>query len=222
MTRVCVIVEGPTEESFVNNVLAPVLWPRQVYVTPIIIGPAGHKGGNPKYTRVKEDVLKQLKQDRSGYCSTMLDFYGLGNDFPGMPLPTNLQSVDKVLRIERAVKADIVAEFPDLRPEVRFLPYLQLHEYEGLLFSDPGAFASGIGQPHLAVDFQRIREPFDTPEDINDNPNTAPSKQVLRVYASYRKVLDGTLAAGAVGICKMREECPHFRGWLEQLEALEH
>ena len=116
MTRVCVIVEGPTEESFVNNVLAPVLWPRQVYVTPIIIGPAGHKGGNPKYTRVKEDVLKQLKQDRSGYCSTMLDFYGLGNDFPGMPLPTNLQSVDKVLRIERAVKADIVAEFPDLQP----------------------------------------------------------------------------------------------------------
>jgi len=69
---------------------------------------------------LKKDVLKQLKQDRSAYCSTMLDFHGLGNDFPGLPLPANLQNLEKVLRIEQAVKADIVAEVPDLRPDVRF------------------------------------------------------------------------------------------------------
>ncbi len=92
MTRIYVIVEGQTEESFVNNVLAPTLWLRQIYVNPLILGPPGHKGGNPKYGRVKKDVVKQLKQDRRAYCSTMLDFYGLGSDFPGMPLPPDLQS----------------------------------------------------------------------------------------------------------------------------------
>jgi hypothetical protein len=220
VTRVYLVVEGSTEESFVNNVLAPVLWPREVYANSVIIGAPGHKGGNPKYARLKKDVLKQLKQDRSAYCSTFFDFYGLGTDFPGMPFPANLQNVNKVLRIEQAVKVDIIAEVPDLRPDVRFLPYIQLHEYEGLLFSDPAAFASGIAQPHLTHQFQTIRNGFATPEDINNNPNTAPSKQLLAVYPAYRKVLDGTLAAKAVGIERMRQECPHFRQWIEQLEAL--
>jgi len=144
MTRVYVVVEGPTEESFVRDVLAPVLWSRQVYLTPILLGSPGHPGGNTKYSRVKKDVMVLLKQDQTAYCSTMLDLYRLGRGFPGMPLSPNLPGLDKVIRIEQAVKADIVAHGPDLRPEVRFLPYLQLHEYEGLLFSDPEAFASGI------------------------------------------------------------------------------
>ncbi len=220
MTRVYLVVEGQTEESFVNNVIAPVLWPRQIYVYPVLFGGPGHKGGNPKYARVKKDVLKQLKQDQSAYCSTFLDFYGLGSDFPGMPFPENLQNANKVIQIEQAVKADIVAEIPDLRPDIRFLPYLQLHEYEGLLFSDPAAFASGIAQPHLASQLQTIRNRYATPEDINDDPNRAPSKQVLGVYPKYRKVLDGTLAAQAVGLSRMRQECQHFRRWLEQLESL--
>ncbi len=219
MTRLHVVVEGPTEASFVSEVLARSLWPRQVYLYPVIVGRPGHRGGNPTYTRVKKDVLRQLKQDPSAYCSTMLDFYGLGDDFPGPPFTVNLQNLDKVLRIEQAVKADIIAEVPDLRPDVRFLPYIQLHEYEGLLFSDPAAFACGIAQPHLTDRFQAIRNQFATPEDINDDPNTAPSKRVLGVYRGYRKVLDGTLAAKAVGIQAMRQECPHFRQWLEQLEA---
>jgi hypothetical protein len=220
MTRVYVVVEGFTEESFVTNVLAEVLWPRQVYLKPIVLGPPGHKGGNTNYARVKKDVVVLLKQDPSAYCSTMLDFYGLGRGFPGMPLEPNLPNLDKVARVERAVKADIVAQVPHLRPDVRFVPYLQLHEYEGLLFSDPVAFAAGIGQRHLSREFERIRGRFATPEDINDDSDTAPSKQVLGAYPAYRKILDGTPAARAVGIERMRQECPHFRDWVERLEAL--
>ncbi len=161
-----------------------------------------------------------LKQDRAAYCSTMIDFYGLGGGFPGTPLPENLSNIDKVRHIEQAVKADIVAEFPDLRPDVRLVPYIQLHEYEGLLFSDPQAFAFGIGQQHLAATFQVIRRAFPTPEDINDDPNTAPSKRVANAYRAYSKPIDGLRGARAVGIGKMREERAHFREWVEQLEAL--
>ena len=220
MTRVHVVVEGQTEESFIKDVLAPILWPRQVYLFPTLLGVPGHKGGSPNYARLKKDVVLQLKQDRTAYCSTMLDFYGLGSDFPGTPVPANLASVDKVTRIEQAVKQQLINELPDLRPDTRFIPYLQLHEYEGLLFSDPAAFVAGIKQDHLRAQFEAIRNAFSTPEDINDNPNTAPSKRVAGAYPGYRKVLDGTLAARTVGINRMRQECPHFRSWLEQLEAL--
>lgn len=124
MVRVYVVVEGPTEESFIDKVLAPILWPREIYVVPRIVGVPGHKGGNANYARVKKDVLLQLKQDKTAYCSTMFDLYGLGEGFPGTPLPPNLQNIAKVTRIEQAVKADIVGQIPEFRPDVRFLPYL--------------------------------------------------------------------------------------------------
>jgi len=220
MTRVHVVVEGLSERSFVNNVLAPALWRHQVYLNPIVLGVPGQKGGRVNYARVQKDILLKLKQDRSAYCSTMLDFYGLGKDFPGTPLPPNLSNLDKVTCIEQAVKQDIIAQAPDVRPDVRFLPYLQLHEYEGLLFSDPAAFARGINQSDLASQFQSIREGFPTPEDIDDSPNAALSKRVLHLCPSYRKVLNGTQAAMAVGVDTMRTECPHFRDWLQRLEQL--
>jgi len=220
VTRVYVVVEGATEESFLNTVVAPALWTWGVNVIPIIVGAPGHKGGKPKYSRVKKDVVKLLKEDQYAYCSTMLDLYGLGTDFPGMPVDENLRSLEKAVTIEEAVKHAIVAEHPDLRPDLRFLPYIQLYEYEGLLFSDPTAFATGIGQESLRQQFQLIRDQFPTPEDINDNPNSAPSKRVLRVHSSYQKVLDGTLAAQAVGLQRMRRECPHFCQWIEWLELL--
>jgi hypothetical protein len=220
MTRVSVVVEGQTEESFVNQVLAPLLWPRELYTTSIIIGVPGHKGGRTSYARVKKDVLLQLKQDRTAYCTTMLDLYGLGKGFPGDPPPPNVSNLEKVTRLEEAVLQDIITTAPELRADVRFLPYLQLHEYEGLLFSDAAAFAAGIHQPHLAAPLQAIRNQFQTPEDINDNVETAPSKRVLKLYPLYRKPLDGTRAAQAVGVAIMRQECPHFNAWVLRLESL--
>ena len=214
------IVEGATEEAFVAGPLAQVLWLRQVYLTPIILGVPGHKGGRTKYIRVQKDILRQLKQDRGSYCTTMFDYYGLGNGFPGTPVPANLSNVDKVEHIERAVRDDICSQMPEFRPDLRFIPYLSLHEYESLLFSDVEAFAQSIGQPRLFHSFREVREEFPTPEDINNDPETAPSKRVINIHPSYRKVIEGTLAARAVGIQRMRQECLHFNQWLAQLESL--
>lgn len=221
MARVLVVVEGQTEEAFVGNVLAPALWDRNVYATAILLGRPGHKGGRTNYARVCRDVLTFLKQDRSAYCTTMVDLYGLGAGFPGTPAPAHLSNMEKVRHIEAAVKRDICDHIPDFRPDRRFIPYLQLHEYEGLLFSDPTSFAAGINQGQLAHSFQQIRDGFDTPEDINNNPNTAPSKRVLALYPGYRKVIEGTQAAKSVGIASMRMACHHFREWVEVLENVE-
>ena len=220
MSRVYVILEGPTEESFVAGPLAEALWPHQIYLTPIILGSPGHKGGRTNYQRVSRDIMRQLKQDQTAYCSTMIDFYGIGGGFPGMPPPPHLDNIQKVEHIEHAMKDDICRRIPQCRPDVRLLPYLSLHEYEALLFSDSDAFARAIGQPSVAHRFREVRDAFPTPEDINDDPLSAPSKRVLGIYRSYRKVIDGTLAARAVSIQTMRDECRHFRAWLERLEAL--
>lgn len=219
MTRINIIVEGQTEESFIKNVLARVLWPREIYVTPILLGIPGHKGGNVSYLRVKQDILLHLKQDRTAYCSTMLDLYGLGSGFPGLTVLANQSGILKAQAIEQAIYDDIVAAIPECQPERRFYPYLQVHEFEGLLFSDPDAFARGLGQQAIARQLHVVRNAFLTPEDINDNPTSAPSKRVLGIYRSYRKVIEGTVAAEEVGIQTMRQQCPHFHEWVSRLEA---
>ncbi len=220
MIRVFVVVEGQTEESFVSRVVAPEFWGKQIFITPRLLGRPGHRGGRVNYERVRGDVLRLLKEQRSAYCTMLADYYGLGKGFPGTPASEGLTDPNKARLIESAIKQDINELVPELRPDLRFIPYLQLHEYEGLLFSDPAAFASGINQAHLTQRFRKIRDQFETPEDINNSPETAPSKRVIQAYAGYRKVIEGTQAALAVGLQAMRAECPHFRDWPETLETL--
>ncbi len=90
---------------------------------------------------------------------------------------------------------------------------------EAIVFSDPAAFARGINRPNLEPHFQSIREQFDSPEDIDNHPETAPSKRVIAACPTYRKVVEGAQAAAAVGIPSMRRHCRHFREWIESLEA---
>jgi hypothetical protein len=220
VTRINIVVEGPAEESFIKNLLAPFLWPQNIYVTPFVLGVPGHKGGNVNYARVKKDVILQLKQDRTTYCSTMFDLYGLGDGFPEMPLPANLSGLEKATRIEKGIYQDIISTIPELRPDIRFFPYLQVHEYEGLLFSNPETFANALGKGTLSQQLRSIRNTVTSPEDINDDPNTAPSKRILRLYPSYKKVIEGTVAAQAIGLQNMRQECPHFSSWVANLQSI--
>lgn len=219
MTRIKIVVEGPTEESFIKNILAPQFWSRQIYVTPLVLGVAGHKGGNVSYARVKKDILLNLKSDQKSICSTMVDLYGIGSDFPGLLASEGMTGHEKVALIERGMREDIAHTVPELRPDLRFIPYIQVHEFESLLFSDPQALATALRKENLAGRLTEIRNGFATPEHINDDPNTAPSKRILGLYRSYQKIIEGTLAAKAIGVIKMREICPHFNDWLEHMES---
>jgi len=220
MARVNVVCEGPTEARFISDVLAPHFWSRRIYLTPTILGVPGHKGGRVNYARVRKDILLQLKQDANVYCSTMFDLYWLGAGFPGTALQSTLVAEQKAVQIENAVLQEIASIFPDLRADIRLIPYLQVHEYEALLFSDTTALAVALGQTNLATQLAQIRNRFETPEDINDDPNTAPSKRVAGIYPQYNKVIEGTLAAQRIGIDRILAECPHFRSWVERLAAL--
>jgi hypothetical protein len=220
MARVNVVCEGPTESRFISDVLAPYFSSREIYLRPVLLGVPGHKGGRVNYARAQKDILLQLKQDTKVYCSTMFDLYGLGAGFPGTVPPSGLVAARKAIQIENAVLQEIISIVPDLRADLRFIPYLQVHEYEGLLFSDTAAFAAALGQTNLAAQLAKIRDGFESPEDINDGPNNAPSKRVAGIYPKYNKVIEGTLAAQKIGMDRMLGECPHFRSWIERLAAL--
>jgi hypothetical protein len=95
-----------------------------------------------------------------------------------------------------------------------------MHEFEGLLFSDCEALSRGVGRPELRPHFEGIRNQFLTPEEINDSPETAPSKRMESLIPGYEKPLLGILAALEIGLDRIRTECPHYNAWLSNLESL--
>lgn len=84
----------------------------------------------------------------------------------------------KAFTVEDALSEDINREQGQGFDPARFVPYVMMHEFEGLLFSDCERFSQGIGRPELGVALQAVREQFSSPEEINDSPATAPSKRV--------------------------------------------
>jgi hypothetical protein len=227
MPRLLIHVEGETEEAFVNEVLRRhLLACGYESVGARIVGNSrqrDRRGGIKPWPAVKQDILRHLKQDGGCLATTMVDYYGLpqaaGRAWPGRAAASNLPFESKAQAVESALAQEISAAMGWSVHDNRFIPFVVMHEFEGLLFSDCTVFASAIGRPGLAASFQEIRDEFGTPEEINDSPITAPSKRIEKLVAGYQKVLFGNLAALEMGLAALRVECPHFGSWVTALEA---
>lgn len=223
MLRVHVICEGATEETFVNELLAPNLTFRNVLLLPSVLGQPGKKGGDVRYESLRTDLRKRLRGDSNSLCTTLIDFYGLPANFPGKQEAMRFQEPhDKAKSVCKALMTKVQDDIGENSVR-RFIPYVQMHEFEGLLFSDPANFAKGIEKPSLEVQFARIKSEFETPEHINDSQITAPSKRIISLFPDnerYEKPTMGRLAATAIGLPKIRAECPLFNAWLQSLENL--
>ncbi|MGD9160233.1 MAG: DUF4276 family protein [Desulfobacteraceae bacterium] len=226
MNRLLIQVEGQTEETFVNEVIAPHLY--RVGYTKIsarLMGNArqrSHRGGIRSWDSARNDIIRHLKENKGCLITTMVDYYGLpqtgSRAWPGREEAGMLPFQEKAPTVERAILEDIGKEMGisfDIR---RFIPFVMMHEFEGLLFSDCEGFSRGIGKETLAPAFQEIRDAFNSPEEINDSPETAPSKRVKTLVRNYEKPFLGILAALEIGLEVIRNECPHFREWLTRLE----
>ncbi len=228
MCRLLIHVEGETEESFVNEVLAGFLHEcGYEKVAARLVGNArlrDRRGGIRAWASVRKDILNHLKEDRGCFATTLVDYYGLPQTgekaWPGREAASHLPFAEKAHCVEQALLADINQALGDASFPRRFVPFVMMHEFEGLLFSNCDAFSHGIGLPALAQSFQAIRDQFATPEEINDSPITAPSKRVTQIVEGYEKPLHGTLAALEIGLETIRQECPHFNQWLQTLEQL--
>ena len=223
MRRAVVICEGQTEEAFISQVLAPAFYAQGLQLQGITVGTSpGRKGGALSYGRLRPAVRNALANSAVVAVSTLIDFYKLDTGFPNhvaaMAQP-NLAS--RLQSLEAAFHADIVA-LTGCSPQ-RFIPYIQPHEFEALLFSDLGAL-TGIeaGWAASLQPLSMVRAAVATPEDINQGHATKPSAQLETWLQApgYRKLRHGPIAAEKIGLSRMALECPHFSGWLAKLRAL--
>jgi hypothetical protein len=226
MARLLIHVEGQTEEDFVNEVLRGHLVAKGYHaVSARIVGNARlrhNRGGIQGWPSARKDILKHLKEDPGCITSTMVDYYGLpkpdNRAWPGRAAATGKGHSLKAQFVESALLNDLATDASfDSR---RFIPFVVMHEFEALLFSDCAAFSRGIGRPDLESQFDAIRRQFSSPEEIDDSRVTAPSKRVEALMPEYQKPLHGNLAALEIGLERIRAECPHFHDWLTRLESL--
>lgn len=219
MTRVHIICEGQTEEMFIAEVLAPEFLRKKIYLLPALIGKPGHKGGNIKFERLLTDIRARLG-DSNAWCTTFFDFYGMPQNFPGKQQALQQISIaQKAGCVTQALTAALSDKI-DANALRRFIPYVQMYEFEGLLFSAPTQLAHACSNPGLISPLQAIRDQFATPEDINNSVQSAPSKRILQLQPGYDKPLHGAIAALETGLDAIRQECSLFNQWLEKISAL--
>ena len=210
MTRLAVSVEGQTEEEFVKQVLAGHLRERRVEPTPIVLGRARGRsgGGNVSSARLVLDMVRLLRSFDA--VTSLVDFYG----FRG-------KGDRSVEDLEAHLRDEIAGRIGSSQDAGKVVPYVQRHEFEGLLFANIEVFSEQVDFPSGCRDeLQDVREKFTTPEDINDHPQTAPSKRIAKVIPRYRKPLHGPLLAEKIGLDRIRVECPRFDAWVKRLESL--
>lgn len=222
-----ILCEGQTEQGFVESVLKPYLIEKGVVAVKSILVTTNKKknarGGLVTYQHALNDLTTMLNINKDGnyekhIFTTMFDLYALPNDFPGY---TEAHSIDdrysRVAAFEEAFAKEIGSN--------RFIPYIQLHEYEALVFCGLNHLTDLYKGCEKGID--KLKEELDcigNPELVNDNPHTAPSKRIInaiegdkKAYYNYDKPKAGKYVAEKVGIESLRAQCHHFNEWIEKL-----
>ncbi len=210
MKPLIIVVEGDTEEVFIKDILLPYFIEHEIYdVRAIKISTkAGFKGGFVNYDHLKRDVNRYLKERKNQIITTLVDYFRIPNNIPNYDKCEEIYFIDaRIACLENSMREDFQTE--------RFIPYIQKHEFEALLFSSNKGFAGLFEE--IADDTQKIIDQFPNPEEINDQPHTAPSKRLKKIKSDYDKVADGTLIALEIGIDKILEKCPRFKNWVENI-----
>jgi hypothetical protein len=215
VVRLHALVEGQSEEAFIKHILAPHLGSHQISMDVRMVstnaarGRTG-RGGVTTYAKLRRDLSQWLRQDATARFTTCFDCYRLPSDFPGMKQPRPSDPEANVAQLEAALVEDVGSD--------RLIPYLQLHEFEALILSDPSKLL--LMYPDRGQEISRLRAEvalFSYPEQINhDEP---PSKRILKAIPEYSKVAAATQILEEIGLPRLRHRCPHFHQWVTRLEA---
>lgn len=224
MNELVVIVEGETEQTFVRDQLAGHLALCNVATWPVLPGRRRNRGGVKKWEVARQDIARTLKEGR--YCTTMMDFYGMPDDWPGRSDAIALPWNERADHVEAQLLEDIVGAMGRRFKRECFIPYVQLHEFEALAFADVSHLTSVVAPlsrtaaETLEQTFSSILDEAGHPEAIDDGWDTCPSRRIADVVSAYKKRVHGPIITGRIGIETLRERCDHFASWLERLESI--
>jgi Domain of unknown function (DUF4276) len=225
MVRLYFYVEGQTEQEYVKRVLRPHLAGFGVQVMGSVLAATGRKhghvsrGGGRRYQPMRKDLGNLLRQDAHADVrfTTMFDLYALHEGFPGWNDAEKQRDIprQRVVTLETAFAADV--------GDNRFIPHIQLHEFETILLCDPRHFALVYEKSDTGIAaLQVVVAAATSPELVNDGATTAPSKRIISQFPQYsgQKTTVGVELAECVGLATTRSHCAHFDCWLKMLESL--
>ncbi len=221
MKRLVVIVEGETEEGFVNRILSPYFCSLGIFNVVQCFKTKHSNGGIAKYSYIKQDIINTIYES-DVVVTTMIDFYRLPSNFPGYSeLSQYVTHQEQADFLEKKMKEDI--ENVKERKFDNFIPYIQLHEFEALVFSSYKGIAALFDENEFdAKELERVIGKYSNPEDINNRPDTAPSVRLKKIIPGYNKVVYGIDILKEIGIETVLLKCPRFNKWVENLKkALE-
>lgn len=210
--RLNILVEGQTEETFVRDLLIPYLHSKNAHLFvryQVLYGVGGFK-------KIKKHLSRWFKYDRRDNFTTMIDFYEFPNDIEGFEqLEFIKDPYNRVASLERLLYKEISSECNG----IRLIPYIQLHEFEAILYTDLNKFKLFYNEEDVSELKKEVRG-YKNPELINGGLSTAPSKRILRHIFNYSKRTTGPQIAKAIGIDNIRKSCKHFNEWIEKIENL--
>ncbi|MCI9132672.1 MAG: DUF4276 family protein [Lachnospiraceae bacterium] len=221
MKKFFVVTEGQSETNFVNKVMIPHFGGRCSLIPITVVTKADgrhgkiYKGGVTNYQQIRNTLVKALaisSKSKDSYVTTMFDFYRLPTDVPGIADARKIHDpYDKVELIEREI---LKAEKGN---EKFFFPYIELHEFEAMLFSD----LTKLEEAYFDYDLTPLKECArmqSNPELINDGDETAPSKRIINCINCYDKANVGVGVLEKIGIENISCKCRHFSEWIRHIE----
>lgn len=227
MKIIHILCEGQTEQGFVENVLKPYLVANGVVAVKSVLVFTSRKenarGGVVSFLKVKNDLSIMMKSNKDNdseihIFTTMFDFYALPGDFPGYEgTQCKTNKYERVAAIETA--------FADCIGSDRFIPYIQLHEFETLVLCGLDYLKDMYKGRNKQIDCLKAElNKVGNPELVNDKPETAPSKRIIKAVEggnkklyNYDKPKSGRDVTQNVGIDELRARCRHFDAWVVKL-----
>lgn len=224
MKRVYVIVEGPTEREFVSRVLAPYFGREGILISAIPMLKSGGGMGFSNLDHFKNNVEPLLYDKDVPVITTLVDLYRF-------PVQSG-DNIEKAALQKWSAEPDVDARLAGLqelllsvvgkiKPYPAFVPYVQKHEFEALLFSDEAAFVYEGTAVQKAI--QAVLNEYPNPEDINTTETGHPAKRLETIFAAgkkkYAKGADAVDFAELIGLEIILKKCPRFRSWVEILLA---
>ena len=217
-----IVTEGQSETNFVNRVMVPYFAGKCILIPITVVTKTEnrhgktYKGGVGNYGQIRNTLLKTLanaSKNVDSYVTTMFDFYRLPTDVPGVLDAEKVNdSYKKVEIIEREIRK------AEGYGEKFFFPYIELHEFESMIFSD----ISKLEEAYFEEDLTALKEcvkVLSNPELINDGAETAPSKRIMNCISNFDKANVGVDVLGKIGIENIAAKCSHFAEWLQCIEA---
>lgn len=223
MKRLFIVVEGETEERFIRKVLYNDFITKGIHIEAQqwqTNRKLGIGGGGSNFNLIENHLrrlMARYEHDTNVNISVMVDLYAF-------PKGGNTVYDDEVMRQNSGKNKALLLQFKmeERMKYPNFIPYVQLHEYETLLLSKPDALLSFYTDKEQEI--KRLIEEINGmhPEDINDTPQGAPSKRIIKYLPQYKKqkTTAGVATAEKIGLPFLRDNCPHFNDWVTKLESI--